>query len=117
METKKVVVNEKEYLFVNESGSTRNGFYHRSVLLRNGNEIMTNKVNYLNRTWECYRYQTAMRGCVSQLKANRAEKLKNEYKTVNMISRMTAKRQAEFETILNNDSLYKEYEEIEKALR
>lgn len=45
-------VNVNGYKFINEFGGTRNGFYHKTILLnKNGNEIADYRINYLNRTW------------------------------------------------------------------
>lgn len=39
---------------------TRNGFKHEAILLRNGAEVLRVKVNYLNRTWEWYTYESVL---------------------------------------------------------
>lgn len=51
--------------FVNTFESTRNGFNHKSEMRywnmeTSGNMYWTEKVHYINRTWETYRYRTAM---------------------------------------------------------
>ena len=38
--------------------NTRNGFRHIGILFENGIEIARTKINYLNRTWERYEYET-----------------------------------------------------------
>ena len=66
---KKLENMKHEFQFVNEWGRTRNGFYHKSTLFMlydNGGscDVNTAKVNYLNRTWESYNFQTSMQRCV-----------------------------------------------------
>ena len=39
---------------------TRNGFKHEATLHKNGYEIAKTKVCYLNRTFECYKYETVL---------------------------------------------------------
>ena len=39
---------------------TRNGFKHEATLLRNGREVLTVKICYLNRTWERYTYESVL---------------------------------------------------------
>lgn len=117
MEIKTINVNGKEYQFVNESGNTRNGFYHRSTLFRNGYEVRNHRVSYLNRTWECYRYQTCMMGLVNAMKNDRIDRLTNDYKVNNNYSKLTAKRKAELQTIIEADALCKEYDEVYDKLR
>jgi len=46
---------------VADYGKTRNGFKHEATILKNGSEVGFAKVNYLNRTWEAYEYQTAIK--------------------------------------------------------
>ena len=47
--------------FINTAKSTRNGFYHKTGLYINSEFILECKCNYLNRTWELYPYQSAMK--------------------------------------------------------
>jgi hypothetical protein len=67
MELKKIMVGDDEYIFINTSRSTRNGFAHDTVLMKNGREIGTYTCQYLNRTWEAYQYCSVMHCCVSQI--------------------------------------------------
>ena len=74
MEIKKVL--KGQFQFLNECKSTRNGFCHKTTLFdNNGNQIATKTNNYLNRTWECYQYQSVMRCCLCK----RIEKLQKEF--------------------------------------
>lgn len=41
-----------------ESTSTRNGFKHTATLFRNGFSIRKATCHYLNRTWECFTFQS-----------------------------------------------------------
>ncbi len=43
-----------------EAKSTRNGFKHVATLLRDGREIDEVKCCYLNRTWECYEFESVL---------------------------------------------------------
>ena len=65
MEIRKFV-NMDDWEIVNSWGSTRNGFKHESRLFHYGNEVENARVCYLNRTWECYTYQTSMREVVEK---------------------------------------------------
>jgi hypothetical protein len=44
----------------------RCGFNHVAILMFNGEVINTNKVHYINRTWESYNGQTARRSVCSK---------------------------------------------------
>lgn len=43
-----------------ESKSTRNGFKHEATLLLDGQSQDSVKINYLNRTWERFEFQSVM---------------------------------------------------------
>lgn len=103
MEIKKFDIGNRHVEFVNEWGNTRNGFKHTTTMFINGCQRGKNTVHYLNRTWECYPYQTCMRGCVRELLENRIEKLKSDFKSQYGYSRMTQKRVEEFEKWMGED--------------
>jgi hypothetical protein len=50
----------KDIRVVCESGKTRNGFKHTATLFVNGRECDSAKVNYLNRTWERYDFESVL---------------------------------------------------------
>lgn len=49
-----------EYTVVCEFVSTRSGFKHVAVLLKNGEEINRTKCCYINRTWERFAFQSVL---------------------------------------------------------
>lgn len=116
MEIKKFTVNGKEYEFVNSSRNTRNGFAHDTTLFINGVEKTENTCHYLNRTWECYRYQTVMMGAIRNLIVDRTTHLEKKYKEDNGFSKLTEKRRSALKDIFTNDSILNEYEEARKIL-
>lgn len=116
MEIKKIEMNGKVYEFVNETKDTRHGFAHVSTLLIDNYETMKHRCNYLNRTWESYRYQTSMKGCMCDLIEELTERLKKQFMTANMYGKMTDKRRKEFETVLKSNELYNEYVAVKNKL-
>lgn len=54
--TRKIIVNNNEYLFVNEYRNTRSGFAHDCKLYVNLYNYYNVTCRYQNRTWECYRF-------------------------------------------------------------
>lgn len=117
MEIKKFTVNGKEYEFVNSSRNTRNGFAHDTTLFINGVEKTENTCHYLNRTWECYTYQTVMMGAIRNLIDDRRIRLEKKYKEDNGFSKLTEKRRSVLEDIFTADSILNEYEEAIKILQ
>ena len=108
---------DNAYTFVNETVNTRNGFAHISRLFIDGIQVSENKVNYLNRTWEQYRYQTAMMGAVHKLIKERKDDLERAFKHANGIKKMTESRRKELEDIWNKDEFLDEYYELYNAIR
>jgi len=51
---------DDQYSVICEFKSTRHGFKHEAILLRNGSELEKTKVCYSNRTWESYTYATTI---------------------------------------------------------
>lgn len=48
------------YSIVCDSIGNRSGFKHEATLTRNGEQIDSTKVQYYNRTWERYEFQTVI---------------------------------------------------------
>lgn len=117
MEIKKVAVNGKTYEFVNDSRNTRSGFAHDTTLFVDGVQKISNTCHYLNRTWECYRYQTVMCGAMRQLVDDRRKYLENKFKEEKGYGRLTDKRRLELEDVFAVDLVLIEYENVLKNLR
>lgn len=113
MENLKKEINGVEYEFVNESRGNRSGFVHESKLFKDGRLIGERKVQYYNRTWECYRYQTVMIGLIRCLIDSYEEKFKNRWKDEHNVKRLTqAKKESMLEDLKNNPP--KEYVELKE---
>lgn len=109
--------NLKKFEFVNDYGYTSYGFYHNTTLFENGVIIMTNRCNYINRTWENYAYQTVMLGAVRKLLDNRETVIKAEYKRINNIKRLTKEKKTEIEKVVKQDKRIKELTALRTELR
>ena len=103
---------KNNYTFVNEYKNTRHGFAHKSTLFRNNYEIGSNTCNYLNRTWEQYRYQTSMRGCIYSLIEKLQKKEIDLYKSNNNISRLSKELKEKVLNELEKEQMMIEYREI-----
>ena len=114
MDITKKSVNGNEYEFVNNFRGNYSGFVHESTLFRNGRMIGQNKIQYYNRTWECYTYQSVMKGLVHELLESCKEAHKNAWKADHGIKRLTeAKRKAMQEDLENNPPVnYAELKEL-----
>lgn len=118
MSITKKVINNNEYEFVNRSRSNRSGFVHETSLYLNNRLIAENKIQYYNRTWECYQYQSVMKGVLRTLLDEEFEWFKRSYKKVHNIKRLTkAKEEAMMQKFAENKpSFYEELEELYKTL-
>lgn len=95
MSITKKEINGNEYSFYNSSRGNRSGFVHESKLYKNGRLIGQNKIQYYNRTWECYTYQSVMKGIVGYLLEDIENEYKVNYKLINNIKRLTEARKNE----------------------
>lgn len=103
MDIVKKKINGNEYMFINHFRGNRSGFVHETELFKNDRFIGENKIQYYNRTWECYAYQSVMKGCVSMLMEEIFENFKTAWKNDHNIKRLTeAKRKAMMEDFENN---------------
>ncbi len=59
----------KELEAVCEWKKTRIAFKHEATLLRNGVEVLKVKINYLNRTWERYTYESVLEKLLEKSKS------------------------------------------------
>lgn len=111
------IVNNNTYEFINEYWETYNTWGHKTNLLKNNQEIATNKIRYYNRPWEAYTYQSCMKGCVNQLIDERISQLKYHFKEENNIKNLTKKWKLEYNDYLNCDRELKELKELLEEIR
>lgn len=109
-------IGESTYTFACEFVDCRDGFSHVCELRKNGRTINSNRVHYLNRTWECYRYQSAMLGCVRNEMDYIMDKAKQDYKKENGLTRLVGKRKEDVENTIRNSKEYKEMELLHKMV-
>ena len=106
-------VNVNGYEFENEYGETRNGFYHKTILKdKNGNEIADYRINYLNRTWERYTFQTVMMGCISSLIENKFVDFLRLAKEKYGIKRLSKTKKEQARKVFENLTEIKELQEV-----
>ena len=116
METHKISHNGNDYEFICEHGNTRHGFKHECRLFVNGKFETSATCHYLNRTWESYTYQTVMLRAVNILLEEHTEFLKYAFKDSMGYEKMTKKRNAEFQAVLDADEKIAEFLAIKKKL-
>ena len=87
----------------NYFNSYRTGFSHTSKLFVDGYYKNECVCGYINRTWECYDYQSSARGAIANSISEISARLKEHYKAVNGIQRMTKTHAEKFAHIVNTN--------------
>ena len=108
METKRIEIDGKDYLFICESWDTRSGFAHgcRMVDAENWETAAEAKRFYLNRTWECWRYQSVILDAIDKMKGYRAERIADKLRSANGWKNITKKRREALTNALAVDPEY-----------
>ena len=99
-----LTIDGDRFTFLCRSRSTRNGFAHDCELQINGNFRVSHSVHYLNRTWECWTFQTAIKGALNQLWTERADELRDAYRAAHGIKRITAKHADALQAFIDEDA-------------
>ena len=113
MEIKNYSIGTALYTFVCESIGTRHGFAHVVHLFRDNYEISRARCSYLNRTWEKYRFQSAMMNALFQAFQDEKDRIKSAYKYAHGVSRVSREK---IEKVFSDSPLLSEYAELRDAL-
>lgn len=107
----------QNYLIVNDCGSNSRGFWHDSTLFLGDNEIEHYRAHYINRTWECYTYQTSMTAVVRTAKDHWEEYYLAKFKNEHNYQKLTPKRKEEFQEYLKDKKEIITYNKMIKELQ
>ena len=116
----------KNFYVVNTCKSYSYGFTHITTLFYK-DEYTTAKVNYINRTWERYTYETSTKKAMHQLATEFYNEIKSEYKTINnkkrvndadikTINKLFDAKYKDFVTLYNTLSDYKKIKKANKII-
>lgn len=83
--------------FVNQTHDTTSGFAHDTSLFINNCRVSDATCYYLNRTWECYRYQSVMKKAAYNAREWYIADFKRIYMNNRGWKKMTAARKEEFD--------------------
>lgn len=76
----------------------------------------TYKATYYNRTWECYRYQSCISGCLSNLLEEVKKEITDRIKEQNEWKKLTEDRRNIVEEAIRQDEVLKMLETVKKEL-
>ena len=98
---KTFTIGQNVYTFICSSRNTRSGFAHDCELIKNTSSHLGKATcHYLNRTWECYSYQSVMIENVRNRIADYELAARDEFKREHNLSRITAKRRPELDAFI-----------------
>ena len=96
-------INGNEYTFINSFRGNRSGFVHETELQRNGFVLGGAKIQYYNRTWECYTYQSVMKKIVNELVGICEKAFETAWRNDHNVKRLTkAKKDEMWEDFMKN---------------
>ena len=117
MERIEFELNGHTITFDCDARDTRNGFAHDARFCIDYRFWWSSTANYLNRTWEHWRFQSVCLSCVSHEIESRIELLKLQYKIDHSISRLSGKAHKEaFQKIVDSDKWVVLLRDIKKVL-
>ena len=80
-----------EFKIVAYSYETPSSWGHKAELIRNNDYTLnTYKIRYYNRTWECYQYQSVIKGVLSTYMQQIIDDFINDYKETYNIKRLSS---------------------------
>lgn len=106
-------INGVKFTFVCEFWNTPNSWGHEVTLYKNDTfKVGHAKIRYLNRTWESYQYQSAIKNVIYNVLERIKAAAKKAFLTLHNYKVMTKKRAAAFLEFLKQDSKYYLYNEL-----
>lgn len=88
MEILKKKINKIEYQFNCRTFDNRYSWGHKVQFIVNNRIVTENKIVYYNRTWESFKYQTAINGAINLYYNDLFNKFIADYKENNNITRL-----------------------------
>ena len=115
---KRINIDGKNYTFFCQSRGTRNGFAHdcRMVDADEWQTVAKATRHYLNRTWECWDFQSVIEDALENAMNAERDWIKNCTKLRNGWDRLTAKRRAILEEAYKNSAELVRLEKLHKEI-
>jgi len=117
MDIKEFSIDGKKVLFINAYRGTGSGFAHETELYIDGWQASAARCNYINRTWERYRYQSVMLEAVHKLQEEETEREKRRFKQLHGMKNLMERHKPAFASFLEKSADLAFYKQIEEALR
>lgn len=117
MDLKRIEIENTTFTFCCNSRCTRHGFAHDCSLYIDECLAATATAHYLNRTWECYRFQSVQQSAIYKVLQDRKADLLQDFKEAHGYKKMTAGRRADFEQEAAADHTLQIYEAAYQKLK
>ena len=110
-------INKNNIKFLCVSGDTSSGFYHKVKLYINDSLISDSKINYYNRTWETFTYQTACNSALNVAYNTLFDTFIYNYKMDNDITRLPKNKKTELQKEFNKKDIIKTILKAKKIVK
>ena len=111
-------VSKENSLFICECINNRNGFKHKATYLKNNIEVQTASIQYYNRTWESYTYQTAILAAIQKEIDQQIANIKNDLLATLCINSLRSKEAKElFASYINSSTQIIELNELKNYFK
>lgn len=117
MKDYRYIVNGHNFLFQNEFINCRDGFSHESILFMDGTEIGRSRVHYINRTWERFDGETAMRIALDNAKAARLGDIRDWSMKCTGFKALRGKAKEVFDLKVSEDPIVSVLEKIRSEVK
>ena len=117
MEIREKTINGNKWQLINETWENYYAWGHKTTILRNGANWVSHKVRYYNRTWECYTYETCMRGAVEEIREQALYNYIHNYKVRNGITRFKRGQKEEVINAFKESDFARELDALKESIK
>ena len=111
------IIKYKDITIILDSKGNYYGFKHIATLFLNNTERAKTSIQYYNRTWEVFTYQTILNKIINILMEQIEEQKKESFKYNNNIKRLTEEKQKEVFKECNKITYYKQLKNLKKKVK
>lgn len=111
------IIKYKDITILLDSKSNYYGFKHIATLFLNNTERVKTSIQYYNRTWEVFTYQTILNKIINIMLEEIEEQKKESFKYNNNIKRLTKEKAKEMQKECNKIEYYKQLKRLKKKIK
>lgn len=111
------IIKYKDITIILESKSNYYGFRHIATLVFGNSQKAKTSIQYYNRTWETYDYQSILIKIINQELESIEQLQKNIYKESNNIKRLTKEKEKEVVKVCNSITYCKQLKALKEKVK